>query len=234
MKIIKVGLKLQASFTVQELARMLVANFFTNLTNDLNQKKISISDVNLHVKRLAKKSVDSIEYEFYIALLDLYGQFQKDCDFRFNLKDTYNFRKTNIITLTDLYKYRDDPPDVIIGQKNSSYEFEFKRYRGNMDFDSISNFIKRKITNYYADKSNYYILLQPDVFSNVSINIFEKLHDGIKKINKNFGIIAFSFKDDCQNIVTIQVFPEFITSKRNVINDGSLFTDLLNPDNLST
>ena len=228
MKVIKVGQKLQTSFTPNELARMLSTSFFKNLTQGIVQKKFDISKIDQYVKVLANKSVDTTEYEFYFAIFELYNQFQKDCEFCFNLKNTYDIRSDSITTLDELYKYKEDQTDVIVNQKGKIYDFELKRYRDALDFDSLFKFVKRKIIDHYSVKYNYFIILQPKIYSNITFEVFEKLHNEIVKESKDLGIIAFSLNHDNEEIITVQVFPEFSVSKRKTTSQGSEFTKLLN------
>ena len=220
MKIIKAGVKIKVSFSAKELTSLIVAKFFNDLTKKINEGSADALDISIYIKQLADHSVDSTDYEFYTAILDLYEQFEKDCEFCFNLKDTFDPKINKINSIDDLYNYREDPPDVIVLYKNNFYEFELKRYREDFTFNKLYNFLKKKIILHYSGKTNFLIVLQLKPNTNIDLNIFRRLHESLKNENNQPGIVGFSLNKNNEEMLLVRILPELNMSKRpyNEIN----------------
>lgn len=147
MKIFKVNGQLKACFSSKEITNLLISRFFTQLfsAEKLKIEPYDSAVVSDYIKKLADHSVNSTDYELYTSILDLYEQFEKKCEFCFNLKNTTDLKTIKIASIQDLYRYRDDPPDVIIRYKNNFYDFELKRYRDEFTLDKLYVFLKKKI-----------------------------------------------------------------------------------------
>ena len=230
MNIERVSGKLRLRVAPKELTLLIISKFFNNLSTKIAQDSLNETELSNYVKQLANKSVDSTDYEFFIAILELYKQFNRNCEFGFNLKNNFDIKTDRIITLDDISKYREDPPDIIVFYNGNEADFEFKRYRGDIDFDPIFSFLKNKIINHYSDKANYLILLQPEPNSNISFDLFSKIHNEIVKLNKDFGRIAFTLNHDNFEIITAFVYPKFEVSKREYSSEHELFSDILKSD----
>ncbi len=210
MDIRRSGGQYKACFTAKEIASLLVSSFFKSLfsASHLHNEPYDSEAVSEYIKGLAKHSVDSKDYELYIAIQDLYYMFEKDCLFCFNLNTKFILNTSTITNLTDLYKYRsDDWSDVIVLYKNMFYEFQLKRYRGKIISKEIISFVKKKIIDHYSGKENYLIILQPSEHGLIPNDFFKEIHESLKKEATNPGIIAFLFNHDSKEKLLVRVFP---------------------------
>ncbi len=231
MKIFKSGGQLKACFSSKEIANLLISNFFSQLfsAEKLKNEPYDSSIVSDYIKKLSDQSVDSTDYELFTSILDLYEQFEKNCEFCFNLKNTFNSKVNKITSINELYRYREDPPDVIVFYKNNFYEFELKRYRDEFNFDKLRTFIRKRVIMHYSGKSNYLIILQLKPNSNIDFNIFKELHESLKKEINQPGIIGFSLNNNNQEMILIRILPEFNMSKRQY-NEANAFADILHSE----
>jgi len=228
MKIIKAEGQLKACFSPKEVANILISKFFTQLfaVEKLKNEPYDSNIVSGYIKRLADQSVDSTDYEFFTSILDLYEQFDKNCEFCFNLKNTFNPQIDKITNIGDLYHYREDPPDVIVLHKNNFYEFELKRYRDKFTFDKLYAFLKKKIILHYSGKSNFLIVVQPKAYISIDLNIFKRLHESLKKEINQPGIIGFSLNNNNEEMILVRILPELNMSKRPH-SEMNAFADIL-------
>jgi hypothetical protein len=232
MKIFKVGGQLRVCFSAKEIATLLVSRFFTKLfsAEKLRDEQFDSLAVSDYIKKLANNSVDSKDYEFFVSIQDLYYQFKKDCNFCFNVNNSFNPLKDKIQNIDDLYRYREDPPDVIVQHKSNYFEFELKRYRGELTFEQLYNFVKKKIVLHYSGKSNYLVILQPEPNSGISFVIFKKLHEQLKKEKIQPGIIGFLLNHANREIILVRVFPKLEKSRRNYDSEADIFSEVLNSE----
>jgi len=228
MKIFKSEGQSKVCFSPKKIANFLISNFFSQLfsAEKLKNESYDSTMVSDYIKKLADQSVDSIDYELFTSILDLYEQFGKNCEFCFNLKNTFNPKVNKITNMNELYRYREDPPDVIVFYKNNFYEFELKRYRDEFTLKKLCIFVKKKILMHYSGKSNFLIILQLKPNSNIDLNIFRELHENLKKEVNQPGIIGFSLNNNNQEMILIRVLPELNMSKRQ-FNEFNTFTDIL-------
>lgn len=229
MEIIKSTDCYKLCLSARELARMNIVSFFIKLfaNKNLHDKQYDSKEVKEFISKLAKNSIDSKEYEYYTAMLDLYHAFEKNCDFCFKLKRNFNPHQDTIKTIEDIEKFKDDPPDIIVRYKKSDYPFELKRYRGDITFDDIFNFIKKKIIDHYSGKQNFLIILQPSSGSKIDLSIFKRIHEQLKNEKNQPGYIGLTFNHNNMEIVTVRVFPNFDKYTRPYKPETDLFTDLL-------
>lgn len=215
MKLLKGKGQIIACFSSKEIANLLVLRFFSQLfsARKLDNEPYDSSVISDYIKTLADKTIDSTDYELYTSILDLYGQFEKNCEFCFNLKNISDPKTIQIVSIDDLYRYRDDPPDVIVRYKNNLYEFELKRYRDVFTFDKLYDFLKKKIIMHYSGKANYLVILQLQQNSNIDINIFKRLHERLKTETNQPGFIGFSLNNN-KEMILVRVLPELNISKR--------------------
>jgi len=228
MKLLKIKGQIKACFSSSEIANLLISDFIIKLISSekLKNEPYNSTIVSDYIKKLSDKTIDSIDYELFTAILDLYEQFDKNCEFCFNLKNTYNPQVNKITNIDELYRYREDPPDVIAFYKKNFYEFELKRYRDEFTFSKLLAFIKKKIIMHYSGKSNFLIILQLKPNSNIDFNIFKDLHKNLKKEISQPGIIGFSLNNNNQEMILVRVLPELNMSKRPY-SEISTFTDIL-------
>lgn len=218
--------------SAQELAQIVIASFFIKLfTNrNLHDKPYDSKEVKDFISTLAKNSVNSKEYEYYTAMLDLYHAFEKNCSFSFKLKRNFDPHRDSIKTVEDIEKFKDDPPDIIVRHKQCDYPFELKRYRGKISFNDIFNFLKKKIIDhYYSEKQNFLIILQPSSGSKVDLNTFKQIHEKLKNEKNQPGYIGLTFNHDNMEIITVRVFPNLDRYTRPYNSEKDLFTNLLFP-----
>lgn len=230
MTINKTDGKLRACFSAKELAYLIISKFFTNLSTQIKSEPYNTAHISEYIKGLANDSVDSHDYEFFTSILDLYEQFGKNCNFCFNLKNSFDPVKSKVQTLDDLSFYREDPPDVIVLYKSNYFEFELKRYRGNLTFESLYDFVMKKIITHYSGKSNYLIILQPEPNSGISYDVFKKLHENIRKEKRLPGIIGFSLNNDNKEMILVRVFPKLEVSKRKYNSEMDMFAEILHSE----
>lgn len=230
MEIIKPTDGYKLCLSAQELARMNVVSFFIKLfaNKNLHDKQYDSKEVKEFISKLSKNSIDSKEYEYYMATLNLYHAFEKNCDFCFKLKRNFNPDQDMIKTIEEIEKFKDDPPDVIVRYKKSDYPFELKRYRGKITFDDIFNFIKKKIIDHYSGKQNFLIILQSSSGSKIDLSIFKRIHEQLKNEKNQPGYIGLTFNHDNMEIVTVRVLPNLDKYTRPYKPETDLFTDLLN------
>lgn len=231
MKILKVKEQLKVCFSSKEIANLLISRFFTQLfsASRLKNEPYDSSVVSNYIKKLADQSVDSTDYEFFTAILDLYEQFEKKCEFCFNLKNTFNPKENKISSINNLYQYREDPPDVIALYKNSFYEFELKRYRDEFTFDKLYAFLRKKIIMHYSGKQNFLIILQLKPGSNIDLDIFRKLNEVCKKEVNQPGIVGFSLNKNNEEMILVRILPDLNMSKRP-FSEVHAFANLLHSE----
>ncbi|GEM_PF-3120584 len=229
MKLIKTDGRFKICFSAKELTLLVIAKFFNELTEKIKEGSVDSLDISVYIRQLADQSADSTDYEFFTSILDLYEQFEKNCEFCFNLKNTFNPKVNKIISIDDLYRYREDPPDAIVLYKNNFYEFELKRYRDEFTFDKLYTFLKKKIILHYSGKSNFLVILQLKPNSNIDLNIFKKLHESLKKETNQPGIIGFSLNNNNEEMILVRVLPELDMSKRSH-SEINAFADILHSE----
>lgn len=230
MTINKTDGKLRACFSAKDMALILVSKFLNDLTTKIISKKLDEDGISTHIKTLANNSVDSHDYEYFASILDIYELFEKNCDFCFNLKSSFDFKKNTICSLDDLTKYKDDPPDVIVLHKKQYFEFELKRYRDELNVDKMYKFLKNKIIMHYSGHQNYLILLQPAPFTSLSMDLFEKLHKKLVKEKNIPGIIGFSLNNDNKEMILVRIFPNLDINKRKYVTQKERFAELLHSE----
>lgn len=230
MKIYKYDGKIRACFSPKEIAMLLLSDFFINLTEKIKAEGADEEKIKKYIKNLSDKSADSHDYEYFAAILDLFEQFEKDCEFCFNLKPEFDYKKDSIKTLKDLTRYKDDPPDVTILYKGHYFEFELKRYRGELNVESLFEFLKKKIILHYSEKQNYLILIQPPPNTSISLDVFKKVHKRLLKEQNASGIIGLSLNNGSKEMMLIRVYPKLELFKRAYETETDRFAELLHAE----
>lgn len=230
MTVNKINGKLRACFSAKELTLLIVSKFFVSLATKIKSEKLNEEGISNHIKNLVNLSVNSHDYEYFTSILDLYEQFEKNCDFCFDLKPSFDYKRNIIQNLDDLTKYKDDPPDAIVLYKKQYFEFELKRYRDELTVDSMYGFLKKKIILHYSERQNYLILLQPAPFSNLSLEVFKKLHERLMKEKNIPGIIGFSLNNNNKGMILARIFPNLNVSKRAYETQVDRFAELLHSE----
>lgn len=212
-------------FTPKELANLLINDFFLKITRGLSNPKLK--NTTLH-DYLLNNSSESRDYEYYVAIFDLYDLFNKDCEICYHLNNKFNLGKSLINTIDDLIRYREEFPDVIVRFKKRYFEFELKRYKGKLNLESLYSFVLEKIVKHYSGKTNYLILLQGEPGSKLSYITFKKLHQKLRKERIFPGILGFSFNNDNREMILIRVFPELNQYKRPFRNGSEQIAEVIN------
>lgn len=158
-----------------------------------------------NITELEKKHSNKL-YEYFVAISLLYDDFNKNCEFCFNLKQSFDPGRNEIHFISDLEKYRDNTPDIIVLYEGKYYYFELKRYRGEFSKESILKFIDDKITRYSSELGyNYLIILQLPEYTEIQLKIFEEISKSISEIKHK---IVFSCNSNTNNLF-INITPEF-------------------------
>jgi hypothetical protein len=177
-----------------------------------------------------KRSANTKMYEYYEAILFGYHYFEREYEFCFNLKSSFDVDKSRINSIMDLDIYKVDPPDIIILYKGSFHYFELKRYKDEINQDALLSFVMTKILKHYQPnlKYNYLILLQsPQAF--VGDKVFETLHHTIQnqELMKGFlGNITFCLNDNNEKHLYIRVWPEFYHEDKPFVSMSKIFSDV--------
>lgn len=212
-------------FTPKELANLLINDFFLKITRALSNPKLK--DTTLH-DYLLNNSSESRDYEYYVAIFDLYDLFNKDCEICYSLNKKFNLGKSAINTIDDLIRYREEFPDVTIRFKKRYFEFELKRYKGKLNLESLHSFVFEKIVKHYSGKTNYLVLLQGEPGEALSYTTFKKLHKKLKTEGIFPGILGFSFNNDNREMIIIRVFPELNQRKRPFRSGSEQIAEIIN------
>lgn len=221
MNLRKANTKLMACFSVKELVDLLLWPVEVSLLNKtlesrLEGKKIDDAALGDTVLGWSKDSANSRDYEYWAAIFSLYEDFGEGSEICFYLKDTFNHHKDSITSYSDLEKFKQDPPDVVIKSKQNGYaEFELKRYRGKLNEEGLVTFIKNKILR-YSVPFNFCIILQLNPGTVLPQMIFENLHKAIKElpIQRNLGNICFIFNANNQHMIFAHVYPDLNVYKQ--------------------
>ena len=221
MNLRKVNTKVMACFTLKELVGLLMWPVEVSLLNKtlearLEGKIIDDSALGDSVLSWSKDSANSKDYEYWTAIFSLYEDFGEGSEICFFLKDTFNHHKDSITSYSDLEKFKQDPPDVVIKNRLNSYaEFELKRYRGELSEGGLVTFIKNKIIS-YSVPFNYCIILQHASGTLLPQMIFENLHKEIKKlpIQRDLGDICIIFNANNEHMIFAHVYPRLNVYKQ--------------------
>lgn len=215
MKFLKKSQKILVCFEAQELITLLLSKDLKKILKLTTDNLDNLKNVGQRISQLVTQSTNSKDYELWTGVFSLYEEFERNCEFCFYLKDTFNPKKDTIITFTDLLKFKQDPPDIVVYHRGSFFEFELKRYRDSLSENNLLAFISKKIINYYSDPYNFLIILQPKPHTFVSLNIFKALHENVVQLalKRNIGKIAFSFNQNNKEMIFVTVFPKLAMHK---------------------
>jgi len=224
----KPDLMLKICFTAQELSELILKKDYCSI---LNISSTWDRDHNISKKQILKLvniNTKSKIYEYYTAIFDLYDQFERNCNFCFNLKQSFNPSKDKIRSILDLEKYKDDPPDVIVSYKSNHYDFEIKRYKEKFLFEAFISFLNKNIISHYSDhQRNYLIILQLQPYTQITLEIFDELNIYLKNLNKDLGVISFSFNSNNEYMITVQIWPVLTIQKRTFQSGSQQFKNIL-------
>jgi len=224
----KSDLTIKVCFTAKELANLLLTKDHSGIV-DIATQNINYSKKVKKIFALSSKTANSSEYEYFVALFSLYELFDKKCKFCFNLKNSFNYSTDKIVTIDDLKKYKNDPPDIIVKDKNNLYDFELKRYRGVLNVNSVFDFLSKNIFKHYSSHDrNYLVILQMNPYSKISSNIFQELHD--KLCMNDFGLkkLAFYFNSNNQKMIIVSIWPKLYFVERPFIPHIQLLQKIIN------
>ena len=168
-------------------------------------------------------------HEYFVAVFDLYEIFNRNCEFCFRVKNSFDLKKSKISDIRDLKSYVLDPPDIIIFdiEKRQYLEFEIKRYRGACNIIDLKNFIREKILSKYSVKYNFLIIIQ-SMDPSLDYVVFERLNKWLNKEKCLQGTINFSFNNNNEKNIMLRVWPELIQSHRDFQSGAEQFNSLFN------
>lgn len=224
MKIYKLNGNLLACFSPKELANLLINDFHIKFIRGLSNPKLKNTTLRGYI---LNNSSESRDYEYYVAIFDLYELFNKDCEICYSLNKKFALRESVINTIDDLIYYREEFPDVIVRFKKKYFEFELKRYKGKINLESLYDFIVKKIIRHYSGKTNYLILLQSEPGSKLSYLMFKRLHKKLKQEGNFPGYLGISFNANNREMVSVRIFPELNQFKRPLRNGSEQIADLI-------
>lgn len=164
---------------------------------------------------------DRDEHEVFFAWQILHEFFQEEDSICFEASRDYVPGKTQIETMQDLHRYRDDAlGDCIIKSKDGYRIFQLKRYRGALTAPDLSEFIKNKIDKYgNLGDTNLLVILQPQLPDVYLDDIdFDALHVSLKEArlridaqillafnaNNNFSVIYQLYPDLAEKMIPIK------------------------------
>lgn len=182
------------------------------------------------VTEMAKEDTkERDEHEFWTMIFGLYQDFENNCEFCFQLKDSFDPRITPITTFEELVLAKTDPPDVIVLYNKKYYDFELKRYlEKSVDKESVLKFLETKVFR-CTEPYNFYIILQPKSQSVISYNSFQDVFNELKtkypSINQRR--IGFSLNENNEFVTTIWVYPKFEISKYPFVSGSKQMNDIL-------
>jgi hypothetical protein len=226
MKVLKVGMRLMACFEIGEFINILLTPLENRLltvmlTNRLEGKNVNTQELDEVAKQFGKNSAKNKDYEYWTAIYCFY------------LKNIFDLNRHTIDSYEDLEKYKDDPPDVIIRDKQGNlFEFELKRYTDVPTEDGITNFIIEKIVKHYSTTFNFCIILQSTPETVLPIEIFENLHKRIKDIpamKENIGKICFIFNANNQYDIFAHIYPDLYIYKTPFVSGSNKVKNILKP-----
>lgn len=230
MRYLKNNQRLLVCFSIQELIALLLLKDFRKIYGLAINNLYDLEKAKEPVFKLSKISANSKNYEIWVGIFDLYEEFNRDCEFCFYLKGDFDPHKDSINSLSDLEKFKEDPPDIAIYHKGQFAEFELKRFRDKLSEQDLFDFIDKKIIRHYSDLYNFLIVLQPKPWTNLSFEIFKALHKKIveQKLERNLGKIVFSFNQNNREMVFVTVFPELNYRKRTFKKGSEQVKKILN------
>lgn len=171
-------------------------------------KNTNIPFSQLITKLSNKTSSDRDEHEIFVALFILIDFYEEGTEICFEMRNDFNPNKDKINIIRDLNKFRDNGTDTdfIFKSKNDLRFFQLKRYRGNLNTESLFDFIKNKI-KHYGDLGTINLLILLQSIDDGSPNFdFHVLHERIKLLNLKFGgeiLILFNNANKINTIINI-------------------------------
>ena len=206
-------------FSKEELIQIYKKSKIFDLTQEMIRTGASFKDIQKD-RSLMQEIADAVgdrgaedrnEHEVFAALFSFSRFYPSDCEICFRMNRNFDPENSQILTLNDLNRYREeaDISDFIINSSDGPRFFQLKRYRGVMDATSIFNFIQRKITHYANNigDTNLLIQLQPVPYSSSHID-FHKIHENLLMLKLTFnGEVLISYNNNNKKHVLVQVYP---------------------------
>lgn len=165
----------------------------------------------MHKIAKAAKIKDKNEIEMFIALFGLLKFYPKESQICFVLKDNINPQK-DIKSLVDLKKAikESDLTDFGILFNKQLSEFQLKRYvEKELNIDTFSEFIKKKISHYGNNLGSTNLLILLSGGGYIDNDMFRKLNEKLKSYNFKFRAeILIYYNEENKSEVIYQVFPD--------------------------
>ena len=219
-------------FDINELKHLIEEKFLYDLSSELYQKGINITDLQIN-SACTKEIVDKLVYNntkkkeyieiftAWILSMEFYGG---DSKIFFILKPGIQPEKANIKTIDDLKKatQEDDLTDFTILNIDGARQFQLKQYPFELETEKLSDFINKKMEKYGNNigEVNLLILLQgkenKSFIQNINID-FETLYKNLSQKKFNFtGQILIYYNELNNKLVVNQVYPNLTTSQRDI------------------
>jgi hypothetical protein len=221
----KVNNRTFVCFSQQELGAIYKAGKINDLKKEMAARKVSLGDIandRSKMKEIAdavgdRGAADRDEHEIFASRFIFTYFYGKDSEVCFEMRDEFNPTRDKIASLEDLIGFRKvaTDSDFMIRAKDGFRNFQMKRYRGELDTQSLFEFIVNKVAHYANNLGDTNLLVQiqgPD-YARMDVN-FHELHDKIKSEGFRFlGQILISYNDNNKSQVIIQVHPELTETK---------------------
>ncbi len=217
-----------AYFSKKELEQLYKDGQLPALKEEMKKQGISMDDLRSDLKNndlrryreladaVGQKVAQGSDHEIFAGwniFLSFYEQGSEVC---FELKNSFIVGRSQISTLDDLNKFRDDVfGDFIIKSADGLRVFQLKRYRGLLDAQAVGRFIKDKLNEYGKSIGDTNLLLILQSHDNDLDKLdFSALHQFLKRSGLEIkGQILIAFNANNKTSVVVQVYPEHAVAK---------------------
>lgn len=226
-------------FSKEELTTLFEKAIKDRIHEEIKNNNLSSDDLkedSYKMKELADKIGKEISehrdiHEIFASLFIFLNFYETESEVCFELNSSFDPDFSKIQSLEHLNKFREGIfSDFIIRSQDGFRDFQLKRYRDQLDEQSISDFVSLKVKGYGNNLGdvNLLVILQSKERSISNIE-FSLIHKKIKELNLSFkGQILIAYNENNNFSVIIQVYPElrkssvalntFSTNKNDVFN----------------
>ncbi len=197
-----------------EIAKEIAAKGYAPIEMMFDPQKLNeIVDT---LKERGLKSKEDVE--IFVALFTYLEFYSEDSRVCFVMKDSFNPRKTPIQTFDELKNAlkENELTDFAIASADGLRQFQLKRYRDELNTDSLLAFIQKKLAHYGNDMGgrNLLILLQADEGTDIGVIDFEVLSQALKESDiKTEDHILISYNEMNKVNVINTVYPTLGTTR---------------------
>ncbi len=211
-------------FSKQELVNLYKKSKAKEFVDEISKKGYSYEELKADDKKneivdivVNRGLKDKTEVEIFAALFNYLSFYSEESEVCFMLKDSFSLSRNNIVSfrnLKDVIKEY-ELTDFGILSGNELRQFQLKRYRNNLDIESLFGFIKDKIANYGNNLAdvNLLISLQTENRDISKIN-FHVLSEKLNSYQfKSQGEILISYNEENKFNVINKVYPGLATCR---------------------